>query len=189
MQTLLQDLRFALRQLRKSPGFTLAAVLTLAIGIGSNVAILSSMDAVVMRPLAVPQLDRVVTVDGQHDRGSTEWVALANYEDWARQSRSFEDLSVRQKIDMSLTGSGDAAHVQVALASANFFTVLRAQPVLGRVYGESECAPGRDGVALLNYGFWQRQFGSDPGVVGRRIEMDQREYTVIGVLTKTLQYP
>ncbi len=189
MQTLLQDLRFAVRQLRKSPGFTLAAVLTLTVGIGANVAIFSSMDAVVLRPLAVPKLDRVVTVDGQHDRGAYEWVALANYEDWARQSRSFEDLALRQRVDMSLTGSGDAEHVQVALTSANFFTVLRARPVLGRAFGESECAPGRDGVALLNYGFWQRQFGSDPGVVGRRIELDQREYTVIGVLPKTLQYP
>jgi putative ABC transport system permease protein len=186
MQTLLQDLRFAVRQLRKSPGFTIAAVLTLTIGIGANVAIFSSMDAVVLRPLAVPQLDRVVTVDGQH---GYEQVALANYEDWARQSRSFEALSVRRRLDMSLTGSGDAAHVQVALASANFFTVLRAQPVVGRVFGASECQNGHDGVALLNYGFWQGRFGGDPAVVGRQIELDQRQYTVIGVLPKTLQYP
>ena len=187
--TLLQDLRYAVRQLRKSPGFTLAAVITLAIGIGANVAIFSSMDAVVMRPLSVPQLDRVVTLQGQHDRGGYEQVALANYEDWARQSGSFEDLAVRKRVDMSLTGSGDAAHVQVALTSANFFTVLRAQPVIGRVFAASECRTGRDVVALLNYGFWQRRFGGDPAVVGRKIELDQREYTIIGVLPKTLQYP
>jgi putative ABC transport system permease protein len=189
VHTLLQDLLYAVRQLRKSPGFTLAAVITLAIGIGANVAIFSSMDAVVMRPLAVPQLDRVVTLQGQHDRGGYEQVALANYEDWARQSGSFEDLAVRKRVDMSLTGTGDAAHVQVALTSANFFTVLRAQPVIGRVFGESECRAGRDVVALLNYGFWQRRFGGDAAVVGRKIELDQREYTVIGVLPKTLQYP
>src|SRR5947207_7277701 len=147
------------------------------------------MDAVVMRPLSVPQLDRVVTVASQHDRGAYEQVAMANYEDWARQSRSFENLSVRKRLDMSITGSGDAAHVQVALTSANFFTVLRAQPVIGRVFGESECRSGRDVVALLNYGFWQRQFGGDPAVIGRNIQLDQREYTVIGVLPKTLQYP
>jgi len=189
VHTLLQDLLYAIRQLRKSPGFTLAAVITLTIGIGANVAIFSSMDAVVMRPLAVPQLDRVVTVEGQHDRGAYERVALANYQDWAGQSRSFEDLSVRKPVDMSMTGSGDPAHVQVALTSANFFNVLRAQPVIGRVFGDSECRPGRDVVALLNYGFWQRRFGSDPEVVGRKIELDQREYTVIGVLPKSLQYP
>ena len=189
VQTLLQDLIYAVRQLRKSPGYTLAAVITLTIGIGANVAIFSSMDAVVMRPLSVPQLDRVVTVAGQHDRGAYEQVSLANYQDWARQSKSFEDLSVRKRVDMSLTGSGDAAHVQVALASANFFSVLRAEPVVGRVFGPGECQAGRDVVALLNYGFWQRRFGGDPAIVGRKIELDQRQYTIIGVLPKTLQYP
>ena len=189
MHTLLQDLRYAIRQLRKSPGFTLASVITLTIGIGANVAIFSSMDAVVLRPLSVPQMDRVVTVAEQRDRGGFDQVALANYEDWLRQSRSFEDLTVRKRLDMSLTGTGDAAHVQVAATSANFFTALRARPVLGRVFGESECRPGHDAVVLLNYGLWQRRFGSDPSVLGRRIELDQRGYTVIGVLPKTLQYP
>ena len=162
MQTLLQDLRYAVRQLRKSPGFALAAVITLSIGIGANTAIFSSMDAVVLRPLAVPQLDRVMTVAEQQERGGYEQVALANYEDWARQSRSFEDLAIRRRADMSLTGVGDAAHIQAAITSANFFTVLRAKPVLGRVFAESECAPGRDAVAVLNYGFWQRRFAADP---------------------------
>ena len=173
----------------KSPGFTVASVLTLAIGIGANTAIFSSMDAVVLRPLAVPQLDRVVTIDEQQQSREYEQVALANYQDWLRQSRSFEDLSVRKRSDMSLTGVGDAAHVQVALTSANFFTVLRAKPILGRAFGQSECTTGHDAVAVLNYGFWQRRFAADPGVLGRRIELDQREYIIIGVMPKTLQYP
>ncbi len=189
MQTLLQDLRYAMRQLRKSPGFTLAAVITLSIGIGANTAIFSSMDAVVLRPLAVPQLDRVMTVAEQQDRGDYQQVALANFEDWARESRAFEDLSIRRRADMSLTGVGDAAHIQAAITSANFFTVLRAKPVLGRLFGEGECAPGRDAVAVLNYGFWQRRFGADPAVLGRKIQLDQREYTIVGVMPKTLQYP
>src|SRR3954451_15207795 len=157
VQTLLQDLRYAVRQLRKSPGFTLAAVITLAIGIGSNVAIFSSMDAVVLRPLAVPELNRVVTLAEQRDRGDYQQVALANYQDWASQSRSFEDLAVRKSVDMSLTGSGDAAHVPVAMTSATFFPVLPAQPVLGRVFGQRECRAGQNAVAVLNYGFWQRR--------------------------------
>jgi putative ABC transport system permease protein len=189
VQTFLQDLRYAVRQLRKSPGFTLAAVITLTIGIGSNVAIFSSMDAVVLRPLAVPQMDRVVTVAEQRERGDYGQVALANYQDWAGQNRSFEDLAVRKSVDMSLTGAGDAAHVSVALTSANFFTVLRAQPVLGRLFGQSECRPGQDSVAVLNYGFWQRRFGGDWAVLGRKIQLDLREFTVIGVMPKTLQYP
>jgi putative ABC transport system permease protein len=189
METVLQDLRYALRQLAKSPGFTFAAILTLTIGIGANTAGFSSMDAVVLHPLAVPQLDRVVTVAEQQDRGGYEQAALANYQDWARQSRSFEELAVRTSADMSLTGAGDAAHVRAALTSANFFSVLRTQALLGRVYGESECRPGSDAVAVLNYGFWQCRFAGDPAVLGRKIQLDQRVYTVIGVMPKTVQYP
>jgi putative ABC transport system permease protein len=193
MRTLLQDLRYAIRQLRKSPGFTLAAVLTLTIGIGANTAIFSNMDAVVLHPLAVPELDRVVTVAEQNAHSSYEsgyeQVALANYEDWARQSRSFETLAVRTEVDKTLTGTGDAAHIEAALTSASFFTALRATPLLGRVYGEAESHPGADAVTVLNYGFWQRRFAGDPAVLGRKIELDQRMYTIIGVMPKSVQYP
>ena len=193
MHTLIQDLRYAIRQLWKSPGFTIAAVLSLAIGIGINTAIFSNMDAVVLHPLAVPQLDRVVTVAEQSARSSYasgyEQVALANYEDWARQSRSFESLAVRTEADKTLTGNGDAAHVEATLTSAEFFTVLRATPQLGRVYSEAECRPGKDQVAVLSYGLWQQRFAGDPGVLGRTIELDQRTYTIVGVMPKTMQYP
>ena len=189
MHTVLQDLRYAVRQLRKSPGFTLAVVITLAIGIGSNVAIFSSMDAVVLRPLAVPQMDRVMTVAQQKADGDLHQVALANFVDWSQRNRSFEELAVYALADMSLTGTGDPAHVSVAPASAAFFTVLRAQPFLGRVFVNGESTPGQDAVAVLNYGFWQTKFAADPQVLGRRIQLDQREYTVIGVMPKSLQYP
>jgi putative ABC transport system permease protein len=191
MQTILQDLRYAVRQLWKSPGFTLAAVITLTIGIGANTAIFSSMDAVVLRPLAVPQMDRVVTVgeDGQEGGGGYLRTALGNYADWVRQSHSYEDLSVLTSRDMSLTGAGDAAHVRAALNSANFFTVLRAQPFLGRVFSDAECRPGSDSVAVLNYGFWQQRFAADPAVLGRKIELNDRIYTVVGVMPRSVQYP
>jgi putative ABC transport system permease protein len=193
MSSLLQDLRYAVRQLWRSPGFTIAAVLSLAIGIGINTAIFSNMDAVVLHPLAVPQLDRVVTVAEQNARSSYasgyEQVALANYEDWARQSRSFESLAVRTQADMTLTGNGDAAHVEATLTSAGFFTVLRATPQFGRVYSEAECRPGQDSVAVLSYGLWQRRFAGDPSVLGRTIELDQRTYSIVGVMPKTMQYP
>ncbi len=188
LESLWADVRYAGRQLRKSPGFAVTAALTIALGIGANTAIFSSMDAVVLRPLAVPALDRVVIV-AEQDRTGYRQVALANFEDWKRQSRSFEELAVRTTADMSLTGAGDAAHVQAVLTSASFFSVLRTPAALGRVFDESECRPGRDAVALLNYGFWQRRFAGDPLVIGRRIELDQRSYTVIGVLPKSVQYP
>jgi putative ABC transport system permease protein len=183
------DVRYAWRQIIKSPGFSITVVITLALGIGVNTAGFSSMDAVVLHPLAVPQMDRVVTIAELPARGGYANVTLANYEDWQRQSRSFEEMSVRTSADMSLTGAGDAAHVQAALTSASFFSVLRTQAILGRVFVEDECQPGRDAVAVLNYGFWQRRFASDPTVVNRKIELDQREYTVIGVLPKAMQYP
>jgi putative ABC transport system permease protein len=189
MPTILQDLRYAVRQLRKSPGFTIAAALTLAIGIGANTAIFSSMDAVVLRPLAVPQMDRVMTVAQQKAEGDLYRVALANFVDWSQRNRSFEELAVYALADMSLTGTGDPAHVSVAPASADFFTVLRAQPFLGRVFVNGESTPGQDAVAVLNYGFWQTKFAADPQVLGRRIQLDRREYTVIGVMPKSLQYP
>jgi putative ABC transport system permease protein len=183
------DLRYAVRQLLKSPGFSITAILSLSIGIGANTAIFSSMDAVVLRPLAVPAMDRILTIVERQDSGGGDGVAYANYEDWIRQSRSFEELSIRTSSDMSLTGTGDAAHVQVERASANFFSALRVQPILGRLYADGDCRPGRDSMAVLNYGFWQRRFAGDPKVVGRTIELDQRAYTVIGVLPKSVQYP
>ncbi len=187
--TLLNDLSYALRQLRKSPGFALAAVLSLAIGIGINTAMFSSMDAVVLHPLAVPRLDRVVNLSEQSPLSVYERVALANYEDWTRQSRSFASFAIRSEAAMTLTGSGDAAQVAATLTSASFFHVLRARPLLGRVYGEEECHPGRNSVAVLSYGLWKRKFGADLGVLGRTITLDQHNYTVIGVMPKTMQYP
>ena len=189
MQTVLQDLRYAMRQLRQSPGFTLAAVLTLAIGIGANTASFSIMDAVVLHPLEVPELDHVLTVQEQQNRGDLKPVALANYEDWQRQDRSFEELAVHSPADMALTGAGDAEHVQVEFVSPNFFSVMRANPLLGHVFNQSETEPGRNRVAVLSHFFWKEHFGADTGILGRKIELDQHEYTIIGVMPNTLQYP
>ena len=188
LDLLWNDLRYATRQLLKSPGFTLTSILTLAIGIGLNTSIFSSMDAVVLRPLAVPAMNRVVTI-AEQDRSGYHAVALANYEDWVRQSHAFEELSVRKEAAMTLTGAGDAAQVETSRTSAGFFTILRIKPVLGRVFVDDECHEGRDHVALLNYGFWQRRFAADPTVLGRTIELNERVFTIVGVLPKSVQYP
>lgn len=188
LDLLWNEVHYAVRQLLKSPGFTITSVLTLAIGIGLNTSIFSSMDGVVVRPLAVPAMDRVVTI-AERDRSGYHAVALANYEDWARQSRSFEELSVRNETTMTLTGAGDAAQVQIARTSASFFGVLRIRPVLGRVFADDECREGRDRVALLNYGFWQRHFAADPAVIGHTLQLNERVYTIVGVLPKSVQYP
>lgn len=185
------DLKYAWRQVRKSPGFALTAVLTLAIGIGVNAAVFSAMDAIVLRPLAVPDLHRVMTVAEDRGRGKYqyEWVTAANFADWQRQSRSFESLALYSRNEMSLTGSGEAAHVTAARISSGFFGVMKLSPFMGRVFRADEGQPGRDGEAILSYGFWQKQFASDPFVAGRKLELDGREYTVTGVAPKGLVYP
>ena len=186
-----RDLHYAFRQLWKSPGFTLTTVLTLAIGIGVNTAIFSMMDAVVLRPLAIPDLNRVVTVAEDQGQGEYKQVALANYESWKQQSRSFEALAVRSDavLGMMAASGGEATHVDAALTSANFFDVMQTQPLLGRVYAESECHLGKDGVLVLSYSFWQKHLGADPAVLGRTINLDQRAYTIVGVMPKVMQYP
>jgi predicted permease len=189
MHTLIQDLRYAIRQLWKSPGFTITAVLTLAIGIGVNTGGFSIMDAVVLRPLAVPELNQVVTVSEQQNHGDSQQVALANFEDWQRESSAFEQMAVRSDADMSLTGAGDAARVSAELTSPSFFSVMRTSAFMGRVFDRSETQPGRSSVAVLSYAFWKSHFGSDAGVVGRQVELDRRTYTVIGVMPKAMQYP
>ena len=188
-EVLLRDLRFAIRQLWKSPGFALTCILTLAIGIGVNTAIFSMMDAIVLRPLAVPDLKSVVTVAEDQGRGGHHPVALANYESWQSQSKSFETLAVRKYDSLSLSGAGEAAHVYAEYTSANFFDVLRASPLLGRVYQASECQTGRDAVAVLSYGFWKRHFGADTSIVGKQVKLDERTYSIIGVMPAAMQYP
>jgi putative ABC transport system permease protein len=193
LEVLSRDLRYAFRQLYKSPGFTLTTVLTLAIGIGVNTAVFSMMDAVVLRPLAVPDLSRVVIVAEEHGHGNSDFqfqqVALGNYEDWKQQSRSFEELAIRSYASMSLTGAGEATHVEAALTSASFFKVLRTNALFGRLYQERECQLGHNAVAVLSYAFWQKHFGGDQAVLGRSIDLDEQAYTVIGVLPRSMQYP
>jgi predicted permease len=186
------DLKFAVRQLRKAPAFALTAILTLAIGIGANTAIFSVMDAIVLRPLAVPDLNRVVTMyEAQGHNPSGDWPAtsLGNYEDWARQSRSFESLAIRSNESLTLTGAGEAAHVQAAAVSPNFFDLLRSRPLVGRVFLPEEATPGRDGEVVLSYGYWQSHFGGDAAVIGRHVELNGRASTVVGVMPKNFGYP
>jgi putative ABC transport system permease protein len=185
------DLKYALRQLRKSPGFTITALLTLAIGIGVNAAVFSVMDAIVLRPLAVPDLSRVMTVAEDRGRGKYqyEWVAAANFEDWKKESQSFASLAAFKRYSMSLTGAGEAAHVEASRSSADFWNVMQMPAFMGRVFRSDECQPGRDGEAVLSFSFWQKQFASDPFVLGRKIELDEREYTIVGVMPRGMVYP
>lgn len=185
------DGKYALRQLLRAPGFTATALLTLTIGIGVNTAVFSVMDAIVLRPMAVPDLQRVMTVEEDRGRGrfAYEWITPPNFRDWKRQSRSFQNLAMYKQDAISLTGAGEAAHVTATRVTPDFFDVMRIQAFMGRTMQEDECRPGRDGEAVLAYSFWKTHFAGDPGVVGKKIELNERAYTVVGVMPMGLTYP
>ncbi|HTX41685.1 MAG TPA: ABC transporter permease [Acidobacteriaceae bacterium] len=185
------DFTLALRQLRKAPGFALTAIATLAIGIGINTATFSVMDAIVLRPMAVPHLNRVVTVNEDRGRGKYlyEWVTAPNFRDWKREGHGFESLALYKQDSVSLTGAGDAAHVAAATVSPGFFDVMNIAPFEGRVFRPDEGQPGRDGEAVLSWAFWQQHFGSDASAVGRTLELNERKYTIVGVMPRGLLFP
>jgi len=193
MQTLLQDLRYGARMLLKKPGFTLIAVITLALGIGANTAIFSVVNAVLLRPLPYPEPDQLVRLyEKETDaaiRSERLEVAPANFLDWQRQSRTLVEIGAWGQEEQALASQGQADPVVAAFVSANFFSILGVSPLQGRVFTSEEDNPDRDTVALLGYGLWQRRFGGDPNVVGQRVNLDGSRYTVVGIMPAGFQYP
>src|SRR4051794_33966812 len=138
MQTLWQDLRYGARMLRRQPGFTLVAVLTLAIGIGANTAIFSVVNAVLLRPLPYAEADRLVWLAERHEEIATRWISYPNFLDWQSRSRSFEAMATIRGLQMTMTGSGDAQAINARQVTADYFRVMRAEPLLGRSFSVAE---------------------------------------------------
>ncbi len=184
MAFLLDDLRSALRRLRRAPGFTFAAVVCLALGIGANTAIFSVINAVLLRPLPYPRADRVMMVweARDADRVSRNNVAAYNFLPWKAASGVFERLAAVYDTRVGLTGHGEPLQVPVEYASADLFPMLAMRPILGRTYSPDEDVPGAAPVVVLSHGLWQRRFGGARDVVGQRIELDGEPHTIIGVL-------
>jgi len=183
-EALRRDLRFAARMLAKNRSVTLIAVLTLAIGIGANAAVFSVIDAVLLRPFAFPQSDRICFVWKTDTlRGADrQIVSPAEFLDWREQSRSFSQLSAWQTWFTTLTGSSSPEQVWGVHASANYFDLLRVHAQLGRTFLPEEEQPGRDHVVVLTHSLWQRRYGGDASLVDRTILVDGKPYTVIGIL-------
>jgi putative ABC transport system permease protein len=181
MDTLLRDLRFALRQLRRTPAFTVAAVACLALGIGANTAIFSAVDGVLLRPLPFPESERLVTVWGYHASIGRETASLPDFLDWRRDSRSFTGMAARANTQFTLTGAGEPEVVRGALVTANYFRVLGSPIPLGRGFRDDEERSGAGRVALLSDGFWRRELGGRADAVGRQIMLSGVPYTVVGV--------
>jgi predicted permease len=193
MQSLSRDLRYAVRQLHKSRGFTVAAVLTLALGVGATTAIFSCVYGLLLKSLPFEDADRIVAVSETHPqlKGGAE-ATYPDYQDWRKQQRSFEQMAAyatRNPDTVSLVMNGHAEQVHRVLASGNFFSLLGVSPLLGRLIDEQDDTPGRDHIAVLSASAWQRHFGRDPGVLGRSIDLNGASYTIVGVLPPGAAYP
>jgi predicted permease len=190
MDTLWQDVRYALRALRGNPGFTAVAVLTLALGIGANSAVFSTVYSLLFNPLPFARSDGLVAVweVGPQGNDHTE-VSPANFRDYRAAARSFANLVAHAWWPANLTGGDAPERVQGFRVSPEYFATLGVRPLLGRAFAPGEDQPGRDRVILLSHGLWQRRFGGDTTVVGRTVAVNGIERTVIGVLPPRVAYP
>jgi putative ABC transport system permease protein len=184
MTSLLQDLSYGARTLAKQPGFTLIAVITLALGIGANTAIFSVLNSILLRPLPYHDPERLVRVWETHQPSSTERGAASpdNFFDWGKQAQSFEGLSAIWYWGYSLTGTSEPTELFGMKVSPNFFHVLGVAPHLGRFFLPEEDQPGKNHVAVISHSLWQQRFGGDAAAVGKTIKLDDDVYTIIGVL-------
>ena len=191
MDTFLNDIRYAVRNLLKRPAFTIIAAITLALGIGANTAIFSSVYALLLKPLPFPDLDRVVAVwDSYPSKGVVRnEVAMANYLDWKAQNQSFEQLALYSWWSTNLTGLDAPERIQGMSVTANFFDALGVKPIIGRNFTAEENEPGKDNVVVLTHNLWQRRFGGDPNIVGKTITLDSVASTIVGVLPEKVAYP
>jgi predicted permease len=182
METLLQDLRYGFRILVKSPGFTVVAVVTLALGIGANTALFSVINGVLLSPLPFPEPDQLVTLHENKPNFEGGSVSYPNFRDWQKDNHTFSALAVGRTYAFSLTGVGEAEQVGGEFISSDFFPVLGVQPVIGRTFAQDEEQVGAGPVALISAGLWRRKFSSAPDILGRSITLDARDYTIVGVI-------
>ncbi|MGH7481876.1 MAG: ABC transporter permease [Longimicrobiales bacterium] len=183
----LHDLRIAARSLLRSPGFTAAAILTLALGIGATTAIFSAVNTVLLRPLPYPDPHELVRLYDQW-RGERWTVSPPNFVDY-RSEASFAGVTAYHRSSFTLTDPGEAEQIEAASVTSDFFRVLGSPPALGRGIVPENEAPGSDRVVVLSDGFWHQRFNADPGVLGRQIELDGERYTVVGVARAGFDYP
>ncbi|MGA8409697.1 MAG: ABC transporter permease [Candidatus Acidiferrales bacterium] len=186
-----QDVRYALRMLRKSPGFTAIAVLTLALGIGANTAIFSVVYAVLLRPLPYPHPDQLVLVfqANPHDQVPFDGMSYVNFEKLRDHSSVFSGLASNTRHELTLTGVGDPSVLRTADVTPEIFSVLAVPPLLGRTLLPEDGKRGAPPVVILSENLWRSRFGSDPNLLGRSISLDKRLFTVVGIMPASFQFP
>src|SRR5579864_6266795 len=183
METLLQDVRYAIRQLRKSRGFTVVAVATLALGIGVNTVIFSVINGVLLSPLSFHHPEQIVTLHENKPNFEGGSLSYPNFRDWQKDNHTFSSMAIARSYAFSLTGAGDAEQVNGEFVSSDFFPVLGANPIVGRTFATGEDEVGAGPVALISAGLWQRKFNSAGDILGRSITLDARDYTIVGVIS------
>ncbi len=184
-----QDLRYTARTLARAPGFTLTAILVVALGVGANTAVFTVTDFVLIRPLPFPQPERLVKL-WERLPGYTEMeLSPATYRDWRRMSHSFEAMGAYTTNSMNLVGEGDPERLVAAAVTSDLFPLLGSQPMAGRTFTSNDERNGAPGKALLSYALWQALFGGEIGVIGRKVILDGAPYTVIGIMPRDFHFP
>jgi len=182
VETIVQDVRVGLRMLRRSPGFTAVAVLTLALGIGGNTAIFSIVNGVLLNPLPFPQPDQLIAVGESKLHFENGSISYQNFLDWQKNNGSFSAMALARNYAFSLTGRGDAEQVNAEFVSGDLFPLLGVNPILGRTFTREEEQAGAGPVALISEGLWRRKLDAAPNVLGQTIILDGRDYTIVGVI-------
>ena len=188
MENLLYDVRYGIRVLLKSPGFTAVALLALTLGIGANTAIFSVVNTVLLRPLAYKDPDRLMTLWETTQSIERSSASIPNFKDWRAQNQSFDDMAAAWRTNVNLTGSGEPERLIGRMVTSNFLSVLGVQPQLGRDFSPEDEQPGSPPAVIISNGLWQRRFGSNPQIIGNQITLNDSSFTVIGVLSPAFQF-
>jgi putative ABC transport system permease protein len=191
METLIQDIRYGIRTLIKKPAFTAVVVAALALGIGANTAIFSIVNSILLRPLPYKDPDRLAMIwmDNKRMNVDQDIHSFANYIDYRDQNQVFESMAAYSGISLNLVGSGEPERIIGSAATGSLFEVLGVDPQRGRVFTVDEEQIGKNRVAVLSHGLWQRRFGGDPNIVGQEILVSDISRTVIGVMPPSFKFP
>ena len=188
MNTMLQDFKYGLRMLCKHPSFTAVAVLTLALGIGASTAVFSVVNAVLIRPLRFPEPQRLMVILSANKDGQAFESAQGVFLDWRDRTATFETIAGARSTEMILINGVQAHRVSVAATSFDFFRLIGLEAIIGRLFTKDEDQAGRGAVAVLDAGFWHREFGANPNILGRRLVLDDKPYTVVGIVPATSHF-
>jgi predicted permease len=189
LETLIQDLRFGLRMLQKNPAFALAAILTLALGIGPTAAVFSVVDTVVLQPLAYADSSRLVMIDEWTPSFGSIPVSGLHFQEWQRDAKSFEGIALIGGGNVNLTDFSEPERLPAARVSPDLFPLLRVRPQLGRIFLNAEDVPGRDHVVIISNELWRSHYSADPQIIGRTISLDGERYEIVGVLPASFHFP